>query len=488
MKSEQKQQNHLVWLGVKILVVAVQLVMSVILAISIWRIGILADFVTALVTVVLVVFVVLNVVCLFVLKKARLWVQIVGVVLAMGVIVVAGVALRYVGALDTFFDKVTEKEPEIKEYSVLVLKESESKKIEDLDSKSVGFLKTDLYAGLAEEKLAEIIKIEAGNYEDVAIMSDMMNNELLDAMVIEVSRVEAMEEEAPGMFDDKEVIYNFVIEIPDEGGATEFKEITEEPFLVYISGIDSRNGFQDASLSDVNIVVAVNPKDGKMLLASIPRDTYVQLHGTTGRKDKLTHAGWYGIGMSKSTIEDLLDIEIDYTIKVSFGAVVKIVDELGGIEIYSDTAMNLKVEGADKRCNYIVGKQWVDGDCALRFARERKTYQTGDIHRGENQQAILTSIIDKMTSSKDYFLRLPEMLDAASDYMATSLSQDDIAKFIRLQLSEQTKWQIESIMLEGEPDRLPTYSMGENYILYVMHPYADSIRELHDKINEYLSS
>ena len=99
---------------------------------------------------------------------------------------------------------------------------------------------------------------------------------------------------------------------------------------------------------------------------------------------------------------------------------------------------------------------------------------------------MLTAIINKMSGSKDYVLRLPEILDAASDAMETSLSQDDITKFIRLQLSEQITWQVESIALTGEPDRLPTYSMGEDEILYVMHPDADSVQELHDKINEYL--
>ena len=93
-----------------------------------------------------------------------------------------------------------------------------------------------------------------------------------------------------------------------------------------------------------------------------------------------------------------------------------------------------------------------------------------------------------MSSSKDYFLRLPEILDAASDFLETSLMPDDVSKFIRLQLAEQIPWQVESIALSGEPDRLPTYSMGENMILYVMHPDENSVKELHDRINEYLEN
>jgi anionic cell wall polymer biosynthesis LytR-Cps2A-Psr (LCP) family protein len=141
-----------------------------------------------------------------------------------------------------------------------------------------------------------------------------------------------------------------------------------------------------------------------------------------------------------------------------------------------------------KKCTFVEGKQWVDGDCALRFARERKTYGTGDIHRGENQQQVITAIIAKMSSSKDYFLRLPEVLDAAADLFETSLSRDEIASIIRMQLANQTKWQIESMGVKGVADMQPTYSMGANLPLYVMYPNEDSIKEAQTKINDYLNT
>ena len=209
-------------------------------------------------------------------------------------------------------------------------------------------------------------------------------------------------------------------------------------------------------------MAVVNPKQGKILLVSIPRDTYVQLHNTTGLKDKLTHAGIYGIIVSKATIEDFLEIKIDHTLKVGFEAVVKVVDELDGIDIESEQAMTLKAstEGGTKVCDYIVGKQHVDGDCALRFARERKSYQTGDRHRGENQQQVITSIISKLSSSKDYLLKAPAILDAAADLFETTLERDDIIAFIRLQLTNSINWKVESIAIDGAGTMEPTYSMG----------------------------
>ncbi len=269
-------------------------------------------------------------------------------------------------------------------------------------------------------------------------------------------------------------------------------DITAEPFIVYLSGSDSRTNVDDPTArSDVNILMVVNPLRHKLLLVSIPRDTYVQLHGTTGLRDKLTHAGLNNnIELSKATLEDFLGIEISYTVKVSFDTVIKVVDELDGIDIYSDTEMLLGAESktdGKKKCYFYVGTQHVDGDCALRFARERKTYGRGDRHRGENQQEVLTAIINKFVSSKDYLLRLPEILEIAADSFKTSFTRDDITTFLRFQLANGSSWQIKSIGLDGVGDMLPTYTYGEDMPLWVMLPDEESYAQIIATIDEYLA-
>ena len=268
-----------------------------------------------------------------------------------------------------------------------------------------------------------------------------------------------------------------------DGGSD--KEVLKEPFLVYISGSDSRDGLQEKTRSDVNILAAVNPEKGKILLVSIPRDTYVQLHETTGLKDKLTHAGVYGVDMSKNTIEDFLGVKIDHVIKVSFDTVVRVVDQLDGIDIVSDQAMNLKAENGEN-CNFVEGKQHVDGDCALRFSRERKSYETGDRHRGENQQQVITSIIERLSGSRNYVMKLPEILDVAADSFETTFQRDDISSYIRAQLSNEIDWKVESISVDGTGAMEPTYSMGANRPLYVMIPSQESVDKATKTIKEYL--
>ncbi|MBR2709072.1 LCP family protein [Candidatus Saccharibacteria bacterium] len=269
-------------------------------------------------------------------------------------------------------------------------------------------------------------------------------------------------------------------------------DITRDPFILYISGSDSHTSVDDPDArSDVNILAVVNPAESKILLVSIPRDTYVQLHGTTGLKDKLTHAGLNNnIELSKATIEDFLGIDINHVVKVGFDTIVKVVDELDGVEIYSDTALNLsagETAPKGKMCNFVVGKQVVDGDCALRFSRERKSYARGDKHRGENQQEVLTGIINKMMGSRSYLMKLPEILEIIGDSFETSFSRDEITDFMRMQLNQPREWQVESIGLDGVGDMLPTYTYGEDTPLWVMIPDEESFEKIKAEINQYLT-
>lgn len=436
-------------------------------------------------------------------NKRKIWKI---VVLVFGVIAVflIGVLLRYILAYNGFLDKITRRGSEVKEYSVIVMEDSEAKELSDLAGGSVGFLQSDTTSANAAQYLKNQVAIETEFYDDVDILVGILEERVTDAIVLETDRFEmvkeAMEmdgaEEGIGENGDlgssnnektheMRVIYTFEVEISDNGGETVNKEITKEPFVLYISGSDSKNGVKATARSDVNIVAVVNPEQEKILLVSIPRDMYVQLHDTTGLKDKLTHAGVYGINMSKTTIEDFLGIKIDYTLKVSFETVVKVVDQLDGIEIDSDLEMTLGSEDG-KKCHYVVGKQIVDGGCALRFARERKSYKTGDRHRGENQQQVITSIIGKLSQSKDYVLRIPTILDIAGDSFETTFSRDDVSEFIRMQLADRVNWKVESVSVDGTGAYEPTYSMGANLPLYVMIPSEESVKKAQDKISEYL--
>ena len=227
--------------------------------------------------------------------------------------------------------------------------------------------------------------------------------------------------------------------------------------------MDEYGSISSISRSDVNIVVTVNPKTRQILLTSIPRDYYVQLHNTTGYKDKLTHAGLYGIESSVNTIEDLLDTEINYYIKVNFTSLVKIIDGMGGVEVYSEYDFTSR-----DNFHYSKGYNKVNGEEALSFARERKAFSAGDNQRGKNQQALLEAMIRKCTNTSIIY-KYNSLLNSINGSFMTNMSSKRITSLVKMQLSDMKPWTITSNNLTGSDGSAYTYSYSTQK-LYVMLP------------------
>ena len=263
------------------------------------------------------------------------------------------------------------------------------------------------------------------------------------------------------------------------------KNLAKKPFLLYISGIDTRTGTMPSrSLSDVNILVAINPATKKILLVNIPRDSYVLVHGDNGLRDKLTHAGSRGgLQLSTATIEDLFGLKIDRNIRVNFNFVTKLVDSIGGITVTNDLNRTLTLEG----CTYKPGDNAVDGKCALRFARERKSYDSGDRHRGENQQQIITRIINKISSNKSIILGYEKILNAIDGSFESNLTSENITSLVRLQLDEMSPWQVESYNVNGSGRLTKTHSYP-NQNLYVMDIDQTTLSTAKAKLETVLSN
>ena len=251
-----------------------------------------------------------------------------------------------------------------------------------------------------------------------------------------------------------------------------------EPFVVYISGIDTYGAISTTSRSDVNILAVVNPKNRTILFVNTPRDYYVQLHGTTGTKDKLTHAGLYGIDQSEKTLEDLYEIDINYSVKINFTSLEKIVDTVGGIEVESE--YNFNAGGY----SFTTGKNQLDGKKALAFSRERYSFEGGDRTRGQNQMLVLSALISKM-SEPSVIVNYQAILSALSGVFQTNMTSDEMTTLIRDQLNTMTRWSVSSISADGSGASLPTYSMGAQK-LYVMIPDEVSLKSAKNKIYSVL--
>ena len=419
----------------------------------------------------------LNLYKLIISKRASRASKIICIVGAIFFTIAGAFGYKYARQTIDFVENVTGSRYETQIYQVRVLKSSSYKEVEQLARQHVGFLSTNPNLENTKHTLKSTVDYKDKNYAEIGSLIAAIYDFDVAAVVLNQSYLDFLEESDNKFVEESEKIFEFEVRMdaPDNHQAV---DVATEPFILYISGSDSRGDITETARSDVNILAVINPKTFKILLVSIPRDYYVQLHGTTGTKDKLTHAGVYGIDMSKNTIQDLLDIKINYTVKVGFNTLLKVVDAVDGVDIDSDTAF--------KRgdCNFIEGKQHLNSECALVYARERYTYSSGDRHRGQNQQQILTALIHKV-SDPHYLVRYPKILETAQDSFETSLTFDEITSFARYQLSELRSWQVESISLDGTGAMLPTYSMGAQP-LYVMQPNAKTVSDAQKKIAEYL--
>lgn len=263
------------------------------------------------------------------------------------------------------------------------------------------------------------------------------------------------------------------------------KDVDEnESFTMYISGIDTYGSISTVSRTDVNLLVTVNPKKHKVLITTIPRDSYVKIAGDgKNQYDKLTHSGIYGISSSVATLENLFNIEINYYGRVNFSSLVKLVDVVGGVDIYNDEAFTATLGGY----YFPTGNIHLSGDEALAFARERYNLSDGDMSRGRNHEKILTAIIKKGLNPS-ILLNYSEVLNIMSSSAETNIPQEKIVELINNQIKTNSSWDIQGQQLQGYGQSgLPSYSMPD-YNLYMFVPNDDSVLEIQNNIEQIVEN
>lgn len=297
-----------------------------------------------------------------------------------------------------------------------------------------------------------------------------------------------LDEVIEGFSDKTEVIFTKGIYVPRQPYEDLQKEenrtpMSEDSFNIYISGIDTFGKLTTVSRSDVNLIMSVNPKTKKILITSIPRDAYVPIAGGGhNQKDKLTHAGIYGIESSKATLENLFNIKIDYYARVNFTSLVDMVDVLGGIQVDNPVAFTSKISNH----SYDKGKITLNGDEALYFARERKHLAGGDFDRGKNHQRIIEGMVNKMLSPA-ILTNYTQILNVLMESTQSNFPKDVIIKIINEQIADPSAWTFETANVTGVGARgLPSYAMP-GYNLYMMKVDEKSVQAAHQMMDEVLN-
>ena len=396
-----------------------------------------------------------------------------------------------IDGLNGFLDKNFNDDKKYAIYNVIISKDSSKKSLNDLVGAELFTFEESLpevsNADLTSATKASIKNSSLVFKNDIETVMSRPLKSTSSASVINNGTFESYLAANEGYEAKIKIIGEIKVEVKnvEKPKADASKNLAKKPFLLYISGIDTRTGTMPSrSLSDVNILAAINPATKKILLVNIPRDSYVLVHGDNGLRDKLTHAGSRGgLQLSTATIEDLFGLKVDRNIRVNFNFVTKLVDSIGGITVTNDLNRTLTLEG----CTYKPGDNAVDGKCALRFARERKSYDSGDRHRGENQQQIITRIINKISSNKSIILGYEKILNAIDGSFESNLTSENITSLVRLQLDEMSPWQVESYNVNGSGRLTKTHSYP-NQNLYVMDIDQTTLSTAKAKLETVLSN
>lgn len=329
-----------------------------------------------------------------------------------------------------------------------------------------------------EQKLGKELKKE--KYDQPSDAVEAFYNEEVDALILSESYASIIEDqdEYADFAEETKLVYEYKIETSRDNGRTK-RDLNA--FVIYISGSDTRSKTLDVSRSDVNIMMVVNTDTKEILLLNTPRDYYVPIYlksNINNKCDKLTHCGIYGVDCSMDTLTNLYDMDIDHYAQINFTGFETLIDAIGGVYVESDTAFTAG------RYSFIKGMNYLGGEEALVFARDRHHQSGGDNGRGSNQMKIISAVIDKLSTGtilKNYH----EILASLDGMFVTDLTSGDISTLVRKQLNDMKSWDIHSYSVRGTGASNTTFSMP-NTTAYVMTPDKATVEHATELMNKVL--
>ena len=224
---------------------------------------------------------------------------------------------------------------------------------------------------------------------------------------------------------------------------------------VMILGVDERK--DDVGRSDTLMVATVDPEKGTASLLSIPRDTRVAIEGAG--YDKINAAYAYGgYALTKKTLEQLLDVPMDYYILIDVHAFERIIDALDGIDIDVEKRMYYEDPWDDDGglvIDIYPGMQHMTGEKAIEYVRYRD--MEGDIGRIRRQQRFMRAVLQKVTTP-EIFAKLPEIVSEVAKSVKTDLDTGDMIKFLQI----MKKVQEDGLAAEMAPGN-PAWFKGVSY-------------------------
>lgn len=417
-------------------------------------------------------------------KKVNKINRILGKILIVIVSVLLIMGNMYLNKAGNVIGKITGSNTETDAMSVIVKKDSDMEKIEDLVNKKLGANEATDKDNVLEAKKAVTEEIgdtfEYQSFDNYDAEAEALYSGEIDAMILNEAYRGLLENNYPKFDEETKVIYTHAItkEVDD---IRKDVDVTNTPFNVYISGIDTYGPVTTKSRSDVNMIATVNPNTHVIVLTSIPRDYYIAQTCQGNAQDKLTHTGIFGVDCTVNSVEQYFGIDINYYARVNFTSLIDIVDALGGITVENPNSFS----GNNGTYFPISSELYITGSQALEFARERYAFSEGDRERGRNQMRVLTGMINKAISPA-IITNYTSIMNAIGGSFQTNMSSDEISSLIHMQLNEMSGWDIIQQSVNGYGQMLISPANGFNS--YMMIPDESTVNAAVAKINEVLNS
>lgn len=400
------------------------------------------------------------------------------IIVILSVILAAGNWMLY--TTNSAFNKITTDE-DVLVYSIVVMKESEYEEVTDLSNKNFGIVslgdvstQTKALEDLETDLNSEPATVSYDSYID---FGDALYDGKVDAIVLDEGSRGMLEENHPDFNDATKVIKQYIFK-NEAKDISKNVDVVTKPFNIYLTGIDTYGTISTRSRSDVNMIISVNPKNHQILLTGIPRDFYVPQTCQYNQLDKLTHTGIFGVDCTIETMENYLDIDLNYYVRVNFSSVVNIVDALGGITVnspYAFTTLHGKYEIKQ-------GENQLNGEETLGFVRERYSFADGDRERSRNQMRVMEAMIDKALSPQ-IITNYANILSAVSDSFQTNMSTEEMTSLIKQQLNDMSSWDIKQIQVSGQGATMWTPANGfDAYVMIPDEACVENAKKLIDKI------
>lgn len=360
---------------------------------------------------------------------------------------------------------------------VLVLKDRDTpiKNLDELGNYTIGFQTGDQSKSItqAEEEVQKVIGNDYARYEynDYSTIFHDYYNGYVDAIVINQDQKNYLTEEYASLYKDSTVLktYTYTYATNIEGNNI---DVTKEKFTVYVSASDETDAPASNSLSDMNMLMIIDPTTNHITTISIPRDSYIPNPALDNYSDKLTHTGNDGVTNTVAAVEQALQVEIDFYVKISFSSLIEIVDTLGGIDVnvlisFTEQDENRSFNPEDM-ITLQAGEQHLDGRQALAYARHRSSYLDQDLGRNQAQVEVMKGIIKRLMTV-DGINKIDNVLDLLPSYTIMNFSNSQITSFVKQQVDDMKGWSISSIQLNNGKSSLATTASTGNQELSIYY-------------------